>query len=123
MVMIVLYHKPGGAKDDIPTYFGITLGVFIPTLIFSFVEQNNVLANVTKNIREFEYEQYKEMFNSLQEGIIVINSPNDKTADKQKYSVFFANEMMQLLMQELLGIRTEMKKDMNFAHLSSNMDK
>lgn len=63
------------------------------------------MADIIRSIQQFEYEQYTEMFNSLQEGIIVIDSPETEIKEIQtnNIKIFFANEMMQRLMFHMLG--------------------
>ena len=66
--------KPTG--DDITTMMGIILGATIETFMFVFINFKNIASSAFEEIKLFEYEQDKTMFNSLQEGVIVIDSPS-----------------------------------------------
>ena len=61
--------------------------------------KQNAQASVDQSVQLFEFEQYKDMFNSLQEGVIVFDLPTD---DKPSYRVFFINELMQSIMDLLI---------------------
>lgn len=108
--IITFNHQAEGAPDDFGQYAAVIVVSMVTLVIFTFIDRQNVLANVTKNLQIFEFESYKEMFNSLHEGIIVINAP--ETLDKNEsdqISIFFANEIIQLIMQQLLGITADKK--------------
>ena len=70
-----------------------------------------MLANVDKNIEKFEFDQYKEVFNSLQEGILVTHTEHVEGREEGNFKVFFANEIMQEMMFKLLDTPIEDRKD------------
>lgn len=72
-----------------------------------------MVASIIENVQLFEYQQYKLMFNSLQEGVLVVNTPKVDVAEVpfKDCRLFFANELMQVLMNKLLGIPTDLSKE------------
>ena len=102
--IIALYHNEGGAFDDFMNYAAVVVVSTSTQVIFTFIERSNVLANVTRSIKQFELEQYKDMFNSLHEGILVVNLPNQAEGNRTP-SIFFANEIMQLIVLKLLRVK------------------
>ena len=54
--IIVFHHQAGGAPDDIGQYVAVIVVSLITLIIFTFINRQNVLANVTKNVKEFEFE-------------------------------------------------------------------
>lgn len=65
-------------------------------VVFSFQTKKNILISATQNIKEHEFDQYRVMFNSLQEGVLVIDETEiiNKNSNKVfKHSIFFCNEI------------------------------
>ena len=71
--IVAFHHQKGGAKDDMGNYLAVFVVSSINLVIFLFINSSNLAETLTKNKNEFEFELYKEMFNSLQEGIILVN--------------------------------------------------
>ena len=65
--------KANGAKDDYPILGVMIFTSFFNLLIFVYINKQNILANIVENVKHGENESIKLMFDSLQEGIIVIN--------------------------------------------------
>jgi len=67
-VMITMFNKSETADatdDDYIVFIAVPFVSVINMTIFIFINSENVLANVTRSIHEFEFSHYKEMFNSL----------------------------------------------------------
>lgn len=79
----------------------ILLNVFIDT-VFQTLHQ---LANsqLKDEIKISDHRKYKEMFNSLQEGIIIIEGAFDPLLSFMDYSVLFSNEIAEIIFQNILS--------------------
>lgn len=60
------------------------------------------------------------MFNSLQEGVLVIDAKDKDCPDH--FQVFFANELMQKLMGKVLDVKGKLD-DKDFKYISDNVAK
>lgn len=111
--LVILINQKESSFMDIASY--LTFINFAGLLLFQFlqVHRKNVLANITQNIQVFEYEQYRDMFNSLQEGILVFDN-NDEGC-----STFFANELMLHMMGHVL--KQDPKQQRGFDFIKSHM--
>ena len=118
-VQVIWINHQGDVGKDLPLYLLNTFLSLGTLLIYMFLDSQNVLANIRHKISTFEYEQYKEMFNSLQEGVLVIDS---ETTDADGFQVFFANELMQKLMTKVLDVKAS-HDEKDFKNISANVGK
>jgi len=54
-------------------------------LTFAFINQKNITVSIKEEVDDFEFKNYRTMFNSLQEGVFVV----DKV--KKEFTIYFAN--------------------------------
>lgn len=63
--VIFFYLEEGGDADD-PSALGMqVIAVMILLVVFSFMNNKNIVVSATQNIKHHEFEQYRTMFNSL----------------------------------------------------------
>ena len=96
---ILVYRQGDESYLEIMWYVGVIFAVVINKIIHALIIKQNSEARVQQSVILFEFEQYKDMFNSLQEGVIVLDQP---TAEEPKHRVFFINEIMQTILNMLL---------------------
>ena len=81
--------------------------------VFVFVNNKNMASVALQEVKMFEYDQYKTMFNSLQEGIIVIDTQTKESTEALDYSLFFINEVQQLIMNKIFKLKDHVSKNKN----------
>ena len=101
MIISIIFNQRVGDESflEIMWYIAMIIGAFVNTVIHAIISKQNSAATVKQGVTIFEFEQYKDMFNSLQEGVIVLDQP---TAVEPSYRVFFINEIMQTILKMLL---------------------
>ena len=117
--IIALHIKPDGLADVLPLT-SYLLPQLMVVIIYCYVNKQNMLVNIRENVMMFEYDQYKEMFNSLQEGVIVISANQDvsQPSETSSFKVFFANELMQAILFKVCNISATQPHDKNFLQLT-----
>ena len=108
---IVIQRTEQSNLEEIFQYVITTVSSLALMIVFINLNRQNMVASLTSNLSTFEYEQYKDLFNTLQEGIVVIDFNQTKAALKDAYSVFFANEQMTRLLSKFLGGGRAAKKE------------
>ena len=101
-LQIILKTREGNEiVQEVVWYVGIEVCTCLFMIVFVRINQDNALASVSNRMQLFEFEQYYDIFNCLQEGIIVFDQPTDQQPD---HRVFFANEIMQFIMTQVLKL-------------------
>lgn len=107
IVVIASYYNPDGqiGKDIFPILTLVVPEIICATIFFN-IHKENVIASIVENVQIYEHEKYKQMFDSLQEGVLVINTPKQdiKNTSKDECRLYFANELMILLLQKILDV-------------------
>ena len=130
-MFIVVYALTYEAKlkgDDYSAMIAIIIGAAIQVFVFIFVNTKNMASTALEEIKLFEFEQYKTMFNSLQEGIIVIDTPASSTSETKDYALFFINEVQQIIMNKIFKLKQDKPTknkhtQQDTIHLSRNIKK
>ena len=77
IIMVVAHFKVKPQGDDMSATLAVIVLSVVNGLVYVFINNRNVASSVFEHFKIFEYQQYKTMFNSLQEGIIVIDTPKE----------------------------------------------
>ena len=99
--LIVIFKTREGDEivQEVLWYIGSESCIFCLITLFVRINQDTALASTSNRMQLFELEQYYDIFNCLQEGVIVFDRPIDQQSD---HRVFFANEIMQSIMKQVL---------------------
>jgi len=72
-------------RKEIIFFIVTTLGGNYYIVTFAFINQKNITASIKEEVDDFEFKNYRTMFNSLQEGVFVIDTV------KKEFTIYFAN--------------------------------
>ena len=79
------------------------MGALLTVLVYAFSNAENMESVIKQENHEFEQTQYKQMFNTLQEGIIVFESKKSEKIDPAFCSIFFINEVLDVIFKKVTG--------------------
>lgn len=103
---IVVYQylvTDGIEKSDI--VFLVSVFVFLHVFLLNVFKTLNELANsqLKDEIKISDHRKYKDIFNSLQEGIIIVQGTYDPILNWLDYQVQFSNEIADIIFKKILG--------------------
>ena len=119
--LILVYRVGEEIILEICWYVIVLIGIMGLMCMFVIINTRISKANIDQSVRLFEFEQYKDMFNSLQEGVIVLDKPADGESTR---SVFFVNELMQTAMNKILESDSSLEASHKaFENIQTNFSK
>ena len=69
------FEQNGNLGQDIIALITVIVPELIGATLFFHINKENVIASIVENVQIYENDKYKQMFDSLQEGVLVINTP------------------------------------------------
>jgi hypothetical protein len=79
--------------EDTLFFIAVILSTYVMSIGFLLINKRNYNLIIQEEVDENEFRIYKEMFNSLQEGILVIDEQiqNSEENNERIFSLFFVN--------------------------------